>query len=818
MSSPLRLTVVLTHPIQYYAPWFRHIADRRPELALSVIYAVEPTPEQQGAGFDRAFTWDVPLREGYDSVVLERNAAKASVHSNHFRGLSAPNLERALADSRPDVVLVPGWHSTVYTRALRWCRKSQIPVLYRGDTNLLTGPFGVRRPAWIWNTRRKLDWFDAYLAVGTRAGAYLRYFGVPDHLIFDAPHVVDNAYFAATTDPHRASEGRQVARAHFGLDDNRFVVLFVGKLEGKKRLDHAVEAVTRLGHEGEPFQLIVVGSGPREREHRDRAEAMSAPVTWCGFLNQSQLGRAYGAADCLVLPSDHHETWGLVVNEALSAGIPAVVADSVGCAPDLIVPGRTGERFQSGDVDALTEAFRNVRTCLYEGRVTVDSCRQHIASFNFERLTDGVVRACHATRHVSRHREGHAQAPHKKPGLSSRSTSESRVLACCGGMVLVGGAERMTFEVLRTLREHGAAVHCIVNSWEHQRITPLADAIGATWSIGLYRDQLDRHTRNVVKLVRMGFDVARTSTGLLRDALWFAPTHVLVPDVVTAVRNLPALIGLRIYGTRVVFRLSNAPEAGRFYRFLWGKVLPLGVTEFVANSRFSVERLRETGVAADRIALTENALSHRKAAIDDDIDVVDLATRRRTILSVGQIAPFKGTHVVVDAVLRLLNRGYDLQAIVVGHTPVWPEDLVAFARTLRERVERAGAADRIHFVGARENIPAIMRASYLLAAPILQQETFGNVVLEALSVGLPVVAFANGGIPELIDDDVTGRLCDGTDVDALVSGLVPFLDDPAKRNRASQASFSRMNDPHSPFSRRRFDERWLRTFGLAETA
>jgi glycosyltransferase involved in cell wall biosynthesis len=173
---------------------------------------------------------------------------------------------------------------------------------------------------------------------------------------------------------------------------------------------------------------------------------------------------------------------------------------------------------------------------------------------------------------------------------------------------------------------------------------------------------------------------------------------------------------------------------------------------------------------------------------------------------------------VVDAVLRLLNRGYDLQAIVVGHTPVWPEDLVAFARTLRERVERAGAADRIHFVGARENIPAIMRASYLLAAPILQQETFGNVVLEALSVGLPVVAFANGGIPELIDDDVTGRLCDGTDVDALVSGLVPFLDDPAKRNRASQASFSRMNDPHSPFSRRRFDERWLRTFGLAETA
>src|SRR5262249_3655051 len=68
--TPIRLTVVLTHPIQYYAPWFRHIARVAPEIALTVVHAIEPTPEQQGVGFDRPFTWDVSLTDGYHAVTV----------------------------------------------------------------------------------------------------------------------------------------------------------------------------------------------------------------------------------------------------------------------------------------------------------------------------------------------------------------------------------------------------------------------------------------------------------------------------------------------------------------------------------------------------------------------------------------------------------------------------------------------------------------------------------------------------------------------------------------------------------------------------
>ena len=57
MIAPLRLTAVLTHPIQYYAPWFRHIQAHAPQIDLTVVYATQPTPEQQGVGFGRSFEY-----------------------------------------------------------------------------------------------------------------------------------------------------------------------------------------------------------------------------------------------------------------------------------------------------------------------------------------------------------------------------------------------------------------------------------------------------------------------------------------------------------------------------------------------------------------------------------------------------------------------------------------------------------------------------------------------------------------------------------------------------------------------------------------
>ena len=67
---------------------------------------------------------------------------------------------------------------------------------------------------------------------------------------------------------------------------------------------------------------------------------------------------------------------------------------------------------------------------------------------------------------------------------------------------------------------------------------------------------------------------------------------------------------------------------------------------------------------------------------DRGFDIVALAASRRTLLVVGQIAPFKGTHLVVDAGLRLLEHHADVQILIVGAVPTWPKGLVEYARDL----------------------------------------------------------------------------------------------------------------------------------------
>ena len=112
MTAPVRLTAVLTHPIQYYAPWFRHIQAHAPEIALTVVYATQPTPEQQGVGFDRAFEWDVPLTDGYRSITVRPRASRTiGSTARTFTGLDVPEIGDAIADTSPDVVMITGWYS-----------------------------------------------------------------------------------------------------------------------------------------------------------------------------------------------------------------------------------------------------------------------------------------------------------------------------------------------------------------------------------------------------------------------------------------------------------------------------------------------------------------------------------------------------------------------------------------------------------------------------------------------------------------------------------------------------------------------------------
>ncbi len=398
--------------------------------------------------------------------------------------------------------------------------------------------------------------------------------------------------------------------------------------------------------------------------------------------------------------------------------------------------------------------------------------------------------------------------------MEAEARKRTRIVACCGGMVVVFGMERITFEVLRVLREAGADVHVIVNSWESHRIRALAERIGASVSTGRYYDTFSRRARNPVRYLQMARDVFLTSAGLLRDARKFDASHVLVPEFVSLLRNAPALLFLRALGTPVYLRTATAPDRGRFYDFLWRFVIPRLATKIVAQSEFTLHRCREAGVSDSKLVLIKNTLPRRDVAAGADAAVLETARLRPTLLCAGQIAPFKGTHLAVDATLSLLEKGSDVQLIVAGRAPEWPPEFVDYHARMRERIDRSGRSDRFHFVGPVENVPGLMRESFLFLAPYQGEESFGITVLEAMSAGLPVVAFALGAIPELVEHERTGYLCKGYDAESLVAGVEFFLGSSTVRESARERSLDRFHGEDFDCSPQAFARSWRRLFGV----
>ena len=795
MTHPVRLTVVLTHPIQYYAPWFRHIHEHAPEIALTVVYAARPTPQQQGVGFDRAFEWDVPLTAGYRSIVVRDAARGERIDSDSFSGLDVAEIGDAIGSTKPDVVVITGWYSKTLVRALVACRRLGVPTLYRGDSHLDSAPPGWRRPLWSLKTWWLLRMFDGYLSPGARVDRYLRRFGVPDHRVFRVPHGVDNEMFARTAAPYQVRDARAAARREIGVEADVFAVLFVGKIVERKRPLDLVRAVARLDA---PTAIVVAGAGPLEPALRAEAARLGVDLRILGFLNQTELGRAYAIADCLALPSDHSETWGLVVNEALATGLPVVVSDAVGCAPDLVRDGETGRRHPLGDVSGLADALDAIRRAQAAGHDFAPVCRAAIGDSDFAAMTTSLVRAARSV------------IPHSPRPEPEWASARQRVVACCGGMVIAGGLERITFEVLRVLRERGAATHAIVNGWENFRITPLAESSGATWSVGPYRYPLRRRNLTPAIVAGMIVEMARVSSDLLRVARRVKPTHVLLPEFHAVLRNAPALWWLRLRGVRTIARLGNAPLRGTFYRLLWRFAIDPFVDHYVANSNYTRDELLAHGIRSDKVRTIVNMAPRRTAAWDPDASRVP-----GRLIFVGQIIPEKGLDLLLDALAIVRGRGIDATLDVVGDIDGWEAPANRGHRAaLRARAGRADLDGAVTFLGYREDVPQLMSRASLHCCPSRpeQREAFGNVVVEAKASGVPSIVTPSGDLPDLVTHKVDGWVCDAADARSIADGIEYFFgraDALAAAGRAALAS-------SAAFGEDRFASAWAAVFVTQE--
>jgi glycosyltransferase involved in cell wall biosynthesis len=349
----LRLAVVTTHPIQYYAPIFQALARARAVMPR-VFYTWSQTAEAAVAdpGFERAITWDIPLLEGYAHEFVPNTAPRPG--TDHFGGLRNPGLITAIEAWGADAVLVFGWSLQSHLQAMRHF-KGRIPVFFRGDSTLLKqGPWWrtlARRAALTWVYRH----IDVAIAVGSNNKEYYRWCGVPAERVAFAPHAVDTRRFA---DPDGAHARRALQwRSELGIPPESRVIVFAGKFQQQKDPLLLLEAFKRCRA---PGHLVLVGNGVLEGALRACA-ADHAGIHFLPFQNQQAMPAVYRVGDVFVLPS-RSETWGLALNEAMTARRPLIASSQVGAARDLIT-ARNGWTFESGNLEQLAAVLKNALEC-----------------------------------------------------------------------------------------------------------------------------------------------------------------------------------------------------------------------------------------------------------------------------------------------------------------------------------------------------------------------------------------------------------------------------------------------------------------------
>ncbi len=302
-------------------------------------------------------------------------------------------VHAALAAADPQVVAVPGWSHPGALSALLWCLRNRRPAVLMSDSALRDH---ARRRAREAIKGRIVRLFGGALVGGAPHGGYACALGLSPAAVFDGYDVVDNDHFARGARQARIAGARW--RARLGLPERYF--LASARFVPKKNLLGLLEAYAgyRRRAAGDAWHLVLLGDGELrgELERRIALPDLAGAVILRGFRQYDELPAFYGLARAFVHASTT-EQWGLVVNEAMAAGLPVLVSARCGCAQDLVRNGVNGFTFDPCDVEELAGLMHWVAAMPEGQRQTMGQASQTIiADWGPERFADGLMQAVRA--------------------------------------------------------------------------------------------------------------------------------------------------------------------------------------------------------------------------------------------------------------------------------------------------------------------------------------------------------------------------------------------------------------------------------------
>lgn len=257
---------------------------------------------------------------------------------------------RLLNCYQPEAVVLIGYNDFSQWVASWWAKKHRVARILHADSW-----WGDRPRPWYKEFIKKHLFvrpvFDAAFVPGIRGFEYIKSLGVPIEAIWSGLYVVDNDHFSKGA--WQARQEPQRYRSLHGLPENYFLV--AARLSPEKNLERLFHSFAHYREQGGNWSLVVVGSGPQADFLRKLANSLAGDsIILAGWQQYEALPAFYGLAKCFILPS-LSEPWGLVVNEAMAAGLPVLVSNRCGCQPDLCKRGINGLDFDPMKVGELAQ-------------------------------------------------------------------------------------------------------------------------------------------------------------------------------------------------------------------------------------------------------------------------------------------------------------------------------------------------------------------------------------------------------------------------------------------------------------------------------
>lgn len=346
--------------------------------------------------------------------------------------------KRYLASAHCDVIFTPSYWPLYSVLVAKAAKSLGMRVVMMNDSHRETG----RNSLPLFALKQRISaLYDAAFVGGTVHRKFHQELGFRADAIFDGYDAVDNDYFGVRADEVRGDAAQW--RQRLGLP-KRFI-LNIGRFVAKKNLPVLIKAFALARHKGwlNGCDLVLVGSGPNKKEilqaaKQEELEVIEAPpggvispslsgeevVRFYPFAQIEDVPAYYALAECFVLPSVQEE-WGLVVNEAMASGCAVGVSRAVGCAPDLVIHGRTSFGFDPRDPEELAGGLKLI--CQYRAlaRQFGANAREHIAGWSCARFAANALGAASVALATSR------RASRESVQVSARNSPSVVLLQTC---------------------------------------------------------------------------------------------------------------------------------------------------------------------------------------------------------------------------------------------------------------------------------------------------------------------------------------------------------------------------------------------------